>query len=58
MVTGAAGMVGRAVSEYCRSNGDAVVPHDHRSLESATPIALQTLCNRTSLRLLLIALLD
>lgn len=33
LVTGAGGMVGRAVSEYCRSNEDAVFPHDHRSLD-------------------------
>lgn len=37
VVTGARGMVGRAVSEYCRSNGDAVFPHDHRSLDISDP---------------------
>lgn len=33
LVTGAGGMVGRAVSDYCRSKGDAVRSHDHRSLD-------------------------
>jgi dTDP-4-dehydrorhamnose reductase len=33
LVTGAGGMVGRAVCEYCASNGDLVFPYDHRSLD-------------------------
>ena len=33
LVTGAGGMVGRAVCEYCSSNGDLVFPYDHRSLD-------------------------
>jgi dTDP-4-dehydrorhamnose reductase len=33
MVTGAGGMVGRAVSEYCHSIGDVVLAFDHRSLD-------------------------
>ena len=33
LVTGAGGMVGRAVSEYCRSNGDLVFTYDHRGLD-------------------------
>lgn len=33
LVTGAAGMVGRAVCESCKSRGDQVFAHDHRSLD-------------------------
>lgn len=33
LVTGAGGMVGRAVSEYCRSNGDTVFAYDHLALD-------------------------
>ena len=33
LVTGAGGMVGRAVCEYCRSNGDLVFSYDHQSLD-------------------------
>lgn len=33
LVTGAGGMVGRAVSEYCRSLGDQVFTYDHRGLD-------------------------
>lgn len=32
LVTGAAGLVGRAVSEYCRASGDRVLSYDHRNL--------------------------
>ncbi|MGH9929976.1 MAG: dTDP-4-dehydrorhamnose reductase [Pyrinomonadaceae bacterium] len=37
LVTGAGGMVGRAVSEYCRSNGDSVSSYDHRGLDISDP---------------------
>ena len=33
LVTGAGGMVGRAVSEYCRANGDSVFTYDHQGLD-------------------------
>ncbi len=33
LVTGAGGMVGRAVCEYCRSIGDHVSQYDHQSLD-------------------------
>jgi len=33
LVTGAGGMVGRAVSEYCRLNDDLVFAYDHRGLD-------------------------
>jgi dTDP-4-dehydrorhamnose reductase len=35
MVTGAGGMVGRAVREYCLASGDLVFPYDHQSLDIA-----------------------
>ena len=33
LVTGAGGMVGRAVSEYCRANSDSVFSYDHQGLD-------------------------
>lgn len=33
LVTGAAGMVGRAVCEHCRAAGDQVLSYDHESLD-------------------------
>lgn len=33
LVTGAGGLVGRAVSEYCAARGDEVFPVDHHSLD-------------------------
>lgn len=33
LVTGAGGLVGRAVIEHCNSAGDEVLPYDHRSLD-------------------------
>ena len=35
LVTGAGGMVGRAVCEYCESAGDLVFAYDHQSLDIA-----------------------
>jgi len=35
LVTGAGGMVGRAVLEYCTAGGDQVFAYDHRSLDIA-----------------------
>lgn len=37
LVTGAGGMVGRAVSDYCRSRGDLVFPYNHRGLDISLP---------------------
>ena len=34
-MTGAAGMVGRAVCEFCRASGDSVLAYDHDSLDIA-----------------------
>jgi len=33
LITGAGGMVGRAVQEYCGASGDLVFPYDHQSLD-------------------------
>ena len=33
LVTGAGGLVGRAVVEYCNSLGDEVIPFDHKALD-------------------------
>jgi dTDP-4-dehydrorhamnose reductase len=35
LVTGAGGMVGRAVSDHCKSLGDLVISYDHQSLDIA-----------------------
>jgi dTDP-4-dehydrorhamnose reductase len=44
LVAGASGMVGRAVSEYCRSRGDTVFPHDHQSLDiTDAPLVMRAL---------------
>jgi dTDP-4-dehydrorhamnose reductase len=37
LVTGAGGMVGRAVCAYCESVGDIVFPHDHQRLDISNP---------------------
>jgi len=36
LVTGAAGMVGQALSQHCRLSGDEVVPYTHQSLDIAS----------------------
>jgi dTDP-4-dehydrorhamnose reductase len=36
LVTGAGGLVGRAVSEHCTSRGDEVFAYDHRALDIAS----------------------
>ncbi|MEP6719179.1 MAG: dTDP-4-dehydrorhamnose reductase [bacterium] len=44
LVTGGGGMVGRAVSEHCRSIGDEVFSYDHQSLDiSAADRVVETL---------------
>jgi len=43
LVTGAGGMLGRAVSEHCKSRGDEVFAYDHRALDitSASRVSLE-----------------
>ena len=37
LITGASGMVGRAVSDHCRSIGDLVLSYDHQALNIGDP---------------------
>jgi dTDP-4-dehydrorhamnose reductase len=37
LITGAGGLVGRALSEHCRTEGDEVFAYDHQSLDIADP---------------------
>jgi dTDP-4-dehydrorhamnose reductase len=37
LITGAGGLVGRALSEYCLAQGDEVFAYDHQSLDIADP---------------------
>ncbi len=37
LITGAGGMVGRAVSDYCRSIGDQVFSYNHQGLDISAP---------------------
>lgn len=43
LVTGANGLVGRAMVEHCLSGGDEVLAYDHKSLDIADPRAVETL---------------
>ena len=46
LVTGAAGMVGRATVEYCRAQGDTVFAYDHQALDISDPDrVMQTIKN-------------
>lgn len=42
LVTGAGGMVGRAVSDYCRAMGDLVFSYDHQALDISDPDQVTT----------------
>ena len=46
LVTGAGGMVGRAVVEHCRALGDDVLAHDHRSLDIVSAEAVSAVCEQ------------
>ena len=37
LITGAGGLVGRALAEHCRLQGDEVFAYDHQSLDIADP---------------------
>ena len=41
LITGAAGLVGRALSEHCRAQGDEVFAYDHQSLDIADPAKVE-----------------
>jgi dTDP-4-dehydrorhamnose reductase len=45
-VTGAGGMVGRAVSDYCRFNGDLVFSYDHQGLDISDPDSVMNTLQR------------
>ena len=42
LITGARGLVGRALSEYCAQQGDEVLRHDHESLDIADARAVES----------------
>ena len=37
LIAGAGGLVGRALTEHCRTQGDEVFAYDHQSLDIADP---------------------
>jgi len=43
LVTGANGLVGRALVEHCLTSGDEVLAYDHKSLDIAAPQAVETI---------------
>lgn len=43
LITGAGGLVGRALSEHCRARGDEVFAYDHQSLDIADPQQVETI---------------
>lgn len=47
LVTGSAGLVGRAVSEHCASEGDDVFAFDHRSLDISDAPSVRATFNET-----------
>ena len=42
LVTGAGGLVGRAVSEHCRAVGDEVLPYEHKDLDITDRVIVET----------------
>jgi len=45
LITGAGGLVGRALTEHCRTLGDEVFAYDHRSLDIADPEKVEAAIN-------------
>lgn len=43
LITGAGGLVGRALAEHCRALGDEVFAYDHQSLDIADPEKVDTI---------------
>lgn len=46
LISGAGGMVGRAVQEYCHARGDLVFPYDHQSLDISDSDRVQETVHR------------
>jgi dTDP-4-dehydrorhamnose reductase len=42
LVTGASGLVGRATTEYCATQGDEVLGYDHQSLDISNPASVRS----------------
>lgn len=45
LITGAGGLVGRALTEHCRTQGDEVFAYDHKSLDIADPEKVEAAIN-------------
>lgn len=45
LITGASGLVGRALTEHCRTQGDEVFAYDHKSLDIADPEKVEAVIN-------------
>ncbi len=45
LITGAGGLVGRALTEHCRTQGDEVFAYDHKSLDIADPEKVEAVIN-------------
>ena len=45
LITGAGGLVGRALTEHCRTQGDEVFAYDHKSLDIADPDNVEAVIN-------------
>jgi len=43
LITGAGGLVGRALAEHCSASGDEVLGYDHKALDIADPDAVKSL---------------
>jgi dTDP-4-dehydrorhamnose reductase len=45
LITGSGGLVGRALTEHCRTQGDEVFAYDHKSLDIADPEKVEAVVN-------------